>query len=248
MITGFHNKHVENLKYLNTDQKQYLSKFLIDTIELFKGLNIRHVPPAETSAQCASVHDLCNLIKDKITTDNTAMNSIKKAKWLELNRAAASNKVGKLINLLDVLTLTNGYAANQVQTTGEIVLMMMEKIVEDKPLTTGLPAALLNFVSTHDLINGTGVSIVQNKALHILDAKTQKRIDSCDFRKPSKIVDVVRTNEPSKRAFKSALDLLPDASKVKLAKGSSGNIALSPIPPSKNDTEKAPEKKLQKME
>ena len=229
MITGFHNRHVENLKYLNSDQKQYLSQFLIDTLELFKGLNIRHVSPQNATSQCANVLDVCTIIREKIAADNAAMNSIKQAKWLELNRAMASNKIGKLINLLDVLTLTNGYAANQVQASGDMVLMMMDKIVADKPLTTGLPTALLNFISTHDLINGTGVSIVQNKALHLIDAKTKKRIDPFDFRKTNRAVEVTRPIESQKRGFKSALELLPEDSKQKIAKSSSGAITFSPI-------------------
>ena len=241
MITGFHNKHVENLKYLNSDQKQYLSKFLIDIVELYKGLHIRHVNSPKNTAQCATVHDLCDIVKDKVAEDNKAMNSIKKAKWLELNRAVASNKVGKLINLLDVLTLTNGYAANQVQTTGEMILMMMDKIVKDQPITGGLPISILNFVSTHDLINGTGVSIVHNKSLHVLNAKTQKKIDPMDFRQKNQhVVGLARPADSSKRAFKTALDLLPTPAKQKLAKGSSGSLMLSPIVASKKIKEPEP--------
>ena len=242
-ITNFHNRHAEDLHYLQTEHKQYISKYLIDVAELYNGLHIRHVDVPPVSNGCSTVDDICNIIKNKILTDNNAMNTLKSAKWLELNRASTSNKIRKLVNLLDVLTLTNGFAANQVQKNGEMILSMMDKIQNDKPLPTGLPHSILNFVSSYSMINGTGVSIIQNKSLHLVDEKSKAKIDPFDFRAGNKVVTihapsesnkkssmkVTETIDSTKRPFQKASDLISFSQKNQLKGGSSGKLTFSPI-------------------
>ena len=237
-ITGFHNKHVDDLKYLNTDHKQYLAQFLIDIVELYNGLHVRHVDTTPANQGCTSVNDVCDIIRAKIKEDNAAMNSLKTAKWLELNRATASNKMRKLINLLDVLTITNGFAAHQTQMTGEMVTSIMTEIVSDKPLPAYFPNSIMNFISSYSMIHGTGVSIIQNKALHVVDDKTKKRADPFDFKAGSKIVKIGFQSDIAKRPFKTATELMIEKEQLVLTKTGSGQsgssgatlaLALSPI-------------------
>ena len=245
-ITGFHNKHVDDLKYLNTDHKQMIAQFLIDIVDLYSGLHVRHVDTQPPTQGCASVNDVCDIIRSKIKDDNAAMNSLKTAKWIELNRATASNKMRKLINLLDVLTITNGFAAHQTQMTGEMVMSIMKEIVSDKPLPAFFPHSIMNFISSYSMIQGTGVSIIQNKALHVVDEKTKKRADPFDFTTGSKVLRIGFQSDTSKRQFKTATDHLVEAGKMPTAKntadssGSSGvhvKLAFSPIKASPNDKE-----------
>ena len=122
----------------------------VDLVGLFQGLSIRHVVSPDTdtlTVNCEKVAELKLLIEDKIKADNKAMDTIKSTKWLELNRSLMANKIARLVNLLDVLTLANGAAANQVQANGVIISDLMDKILNDKPLEKGLPVSILNFIN-----------------------------------------------------------------------------------------------------
>ena len=233
MVTGFHNKYIDEIQYLDYAQKQILSRYMIDIIELFKGLNVRHVDTVVTTqTSCATVSDLNKIIIDKIDSDTRAMNSLKSAKWIELNRATVANKVARMVNLLDILTLSNGMAANQVQANGIIIKDLLKKVVNDKPIESGLPSSLLNFVTSHNLINGTGVSLTRNKAVTLTDVATGKRITP--FQNSNTLLTPVNTKiqaiakplsqSTPKRDFVRASDLL----KPSEAAGTSGSLG-SPI-------------------
>ena len=96
------------------------------------------------------------------------------------------------------------------------------------------------------MIQGTGVSIIQNKALHVVDEKTKKRADPFDFTTGSKVLRIGFQSDTSKRQFKTATDHLVEAGKMPTAKntadssGSSGvhvKLAFSPIKASPNEKE-----------
>ena len=143
------NTHINRIATLDTDAKQLVNNFLLDTVQLFSHLRVRQLPNPPTQPWLnvnQSVNQLETILQNKIDLDMRTIRSLQKVDCVDINRFHTSPVVHQLVKAYDLYILNTGFMVEQFQKSASILSEIISKIACHRVGETKLCPELLKYI------------------------------------------------------------------------------------------------------
>ena len=143
------NAHIDRIATLDTNTKQLVNNFLLDTVQLFSHLKVRQLPKPPTQPWLnvnQSVNQLETILQNKIDLDLRTISSLQNIDCVDVNRFHTSPLVHQLIKAYDLYILNTGFMVSQFQKSASILSEIINKIACHRVGEVQLCPELLKYI------------------------------------------------------------------------------------------------------